>query len=41
MMAEAEVPAIEVDEDIGEDEEAYERDSRQGDNEEKVWLLGR
>lgn len=41
MMAEAEVPAIEVDEDIGEDEEAYECGSRQGDNEEKVWLLRR
>lgn len=41
MVAEAEVPTIEVDEEIGEDDEAYECDRRQGDDEEEVRLLGR
>jgi hypothetical protein len=41
VVAEAEVPAIEVDEEIGEDAEAYKYDSRQDDDKEKVRLVRR
>ena len=41
VVAEAEMPAVEVDEEIGEDEETDKRDGRQEDDCEKVGLFGR
>jgi hypothetical protein len=39
VVGEAEVPAIEVEEEIGEDQETYKCDSRQENDKEKVRLL--